>query len=275
MNHLIALVCLLITPYLALDSAAETHAQDPDSVTADSAVESAPAALGPSIPAKVSAVLTRMADFLNNTAKFTGTIIFANDVLQRNGQVLEFGGTVDLTIHAPLLAKIAIQNRDGSNITVNLDGETLFVSTYIDDQFVYDSTKQLGDITVSLESLAEEFGISRSMQGIFSANVLAMFAEANSGNYIGKETIGGMLCDHLLLRSDTQDVQIWITQGNQPAPIRILIVHKESQGQLREWMQFINWNFSPDLPADSFALQLPENAERFEFFQDVPESDTE
>jgi hypothetical protein len=275
MNQFIALVCLLITPYLALNSAAETHAQDPDSVTTESAVESAPAASGPSIPAKVSEVLTRMADFLNYTPKFTGTAVFANDVLQPNGQVLEFGGTVDLTIHAPLRAKIAMQDRTGPNITVTLDGQTLFASTYINDQFVYDSTRQPGDITVSLKSIAEDFGISRPLQGIFSANVLAMFAEASSGNYIGKETIGGLLCDHLLLRTDTQDVQIWITQGDQPAPVRILIVHKGSQGQLREWMQFSDWNFSPDLPADSFALPIPENAERFHFFRDAPDSSTE
>jgi hypothetical protein len=216
-----------------------------------------------------------MADFLNNTPKFTGTAVFANDVLQADGQVLEFGGTVDLTIDAPLRAKIAIQDRTGPDITLILDGENLFASTYIGDQLFYDSTRQLGDIPVSLESIAEEFGTSRPLKGIFSANVLAMFAEASSSNYIGEETIGGLLSDHLLLRSDTHDVQIWVTRGDQPAPVRILIVHQESEGHLREWVQFSDWNFSPDLPADLFSLPLPEIAERFHFFQDAPDGGEE
>jgi hypothetical protein len=40
-------------------------------------------------------------------------------------------------------------------------------------------------------------------------------------------------------------------------------------------MQFSNWDFSPDLPADFFTLPIPENGERFHFFQDVPEIGTE
>jgi hypothetical protein len=262
-------------PHLARDSAAETHAQDPDRVTTESAVESAPAALNPSIPPKVSEVLTRMAEFLDSTPIFTGTAVFANDVMQPDGHVLEFGGTIDLTIHAPLRAKIAIQDRTGPNVAVILDGETLSVSTDMNNQFYYDSIIQLGDLTVSLGFLAEEFGIPRPLQGIVSANVLAMFADVSSGNYVGEAIIGGLLCDHLVLHADTQDVQVWVTQGDQPAPARILIVHRGSQGQLRESMQFSNWDFSPDLPADFFTLPIPENGERFHFFQDVPEIGTE
>ena len=275
MKYFIALVCLLITPHLALDSAAEAHAQDADRVTTESAVESAPAALGPSIPAKVSEVLTRMADFLNNTPKFTGTAVFANDVLQTDGHVLEVGGTFDLSIHAPLRAKIAIQDRTGSISVVILDGETLSVGTDIDNQFYYDSIRQPGDITVSLDFLAEDLGVPRPLQGIISANVLAMFSDVSSGNYVGEATIGGLLCDHLLLHTGTQDIQLWVTQGDQPAPVRMLKIYRESQGQLRESMQFSNWDFSPDLPADLFVLPLTENAERFHFFQDATDKGTE
>jgi len=40
-------------------------------------------------------------------------------------------------------------------------------------------------------------------------------------------------------------------------------------------MQFSNWDFSPDLPADLFVLPLPGNAERFQFFQDPPDNGAE
>jgi len=275
MKYFIALVCLLIVPHLACDSAAEAHAQDRDRVTTEKAVESAPTALNSAIPAKVSEVLTRMAELLNSTPIFTGTAVFANDVLQPDGHVLEFGGIFDLTIDAPLRAKIAIQDRSGPNIAVILDGETVSVSTDMNDQFYYDSIRQSGDITVSLDFLAEEFGIPRPLQGIVSANVLAMFTDVSSGSYVGEAIIGGLLCDHLLLHTDTQDVQMWVAQGDQPAPVRIMIIHRGSQGHLRAWIQFSHSDFSPDLPADSFVLPLPENAERFNFFQDVTDNGTE
>jgi hypothetical protein len=195
--------------------------------------------------------------------------------MQPDGHVLEFGGTIDLTIHAPLRAKIAIQDRTGAISVVILDGGTLSIGIDIDNQFYYDSIRQPGDITVSLDFLAEDLGVPRPLQGIMSANVLAMFADVSSGNYVGEATIGGLLCDHLLLHTDTQDMQLWVSQGDQPAPVRLLKIHRESQGQLRESMQFSSWDFSPDLPADSFALPLPENAERFHFFQDAPDNGTE
>ena len=275
MNKFIALVCLLIMPHLARDSAAGPNAQDTESVTTESAVESAPAALDPSIPPKVSEVLTHMAEFLESTLMFTGTAVFANDVLQTDGHVLEVGGKFDLSIHAPLRAKIAIQDRTGAISVVIFDGETLSVGAGIDNQFYYDSIRQPGDITESLDFLAEDLGVPRPLQGIMSANVLTMFADVSSGVYVGEATIGGFLCDHLLLHTDTQDIQLWVTQGDQPAPVRLLKIHRESQGHLRESTQFSNWNFSPDFPADSFALQLPENAERFNFFQDVTDNGTE
>jgi len=272
MNKFITLVCLLIMPYLAHDSTAGPSAQDSESATTESAVESAPAALVPSLPPKVSEVLTRMAEFLESTIMFTGTAIFANDVLQADGHVLEVGGTFDLSVHAPLRAKITIQDRTGSSSVVILDGETLSVGADIDNQFYYDSIRQPGDITASLDFLAEDLGVPRPLQGIISANVLAMFADVSSGNYVGEATIDGLLCDHLLLHTGTQDIQLWVTQGDQPAPVRLLKIHSESQGQLRESMQFRNWDFSPDLPADLFVLPLPRNAERFQFFQNTPDN---
>jgi len=216
-----------------------------------------------------------MAEFLESTRMFTGTAIYANDVLQTDGHVLEVGGTFDLSVHAPLRAKITIQDRTGSISVTILDGETLSVGTEIDNQFYYDSIRQPGDITESLDFLAEDLGVPRPLQGIMSANVLTMFADVSSGVYVGEATIGGFLCDHLLLHTDTQDIQLWVTQGDQPAPVRLLKIHRESQGRLRESMQFSNWDFSPDLPADLFVLPLPRNAERFQFFQNPPDNGAE
>jgi len=275
MNKFIALVCLLIMPYLAHESIAAPGAQDTESITTGSAVDSTPAALDPSLPPKVSAVLTRMAEFLESTIMFTGTAVYANDVLRTDGHVFEAGGTYDLSVDAPLRAKIVFQDRTGAISVVVLDGKTLSVGIDIDNQFYYDSIGQPGDITVSLDFLAEDLGVSRPLQGIISANVLTMFGEVSSGSYVGEATIGGLLCDHLLLHTDTQDIQLWVTQGDQPAPVRVLKVHRESQGRLRESMQFSNWDFSPDLPADLFVLPLPENAERFQFFEDLPDNGAE
>ncbi len=96
-----------------------------------------------------------------------------------------------------------------------------------------------------------------------------------SGYYVGESIIDGVICDHLALRNEKLDAQVWIAQGNEPVIRRIVITHKELQGQPRVWVQFNEWEFSPELSERIFTLSPPDNAERFRFFADVSEEEPE
>ncbi len=47
-----------------------------------------------------------------------------------------------------------------------------------------------------------------------------------SGYRVGESIIDGVLCDHLPLRNEKLDVQVWIEKGHEPAPRRIVITTK-------------------------------------------------
>ena len=40
--------------------------------------------------------------------------------------------------------------------------------------------------------------------------------EVQTGLSLGKSTINGVVCDHLVLRSETRDGQVWIARGDKP-----------------------------------------------------------
>ncbi len=51
--------------------------------------------------------------------------------------------------------------------------------------------------------------------------------------------ISGVLCNHLALRSEKEDVQVWIARGDEPVPCRIVITYREIEGQPQLWAQMI------------------------------------
>jgi hypothetical protein len=100
-------------------------------------------------------------------------------------------------------------------------------------------------------------------------------SRAKSGYLVGESNIAGVLCDHLALRNEKLDVQIWIEKGNQPVPRRIVITHKELQGRPRVWVNFTEWDFSPELSEHIFTHSPPQDAERVDFLADMPGKESE
>ena len=89
-----------------------------------------------------------------------------------------------------------------------------------------------------------------------------------SGIHVGKSMIGGVSCDHLAVRTDSRDVQVWIEQGDEPKPWRILITHREEPAQSRFWTQFDEWDFSPEISESTFKYAPPEGAVKFSYFNE-------
>ena len=159
----------------------------------------------------------------------------------------------------------ANMSRDGGSSTTVLDGEAIWV--YIAKENIYDTTSQPGDIDRSLDFLAKQLGIPLQLRDFFSKDLTASLGSAvESGYYVGESMISGVMCDHLALRGEKEDVQVWIARGDEPVPRRIVITYRELEGQPRFWVQFAEWNFSPELSDTTFTFVPPRDAERISFF---------
>jgi hypothetical protein len=224
----------------------------------------------PALSKEVLEILVHMTDFIVAAPAFTVIGDNGNEELQDDGQMLEFGAHLALTIQRPLQANLRIDIRNGANATLILDGEAISVFSVKDNMYIYDTTHQPGDINTSLNLLAAQFGVPRQLGFFLSKDLTASLSRAKSGYLVGESNIAGVLCDHLALRNDDLDVQIWIEKGNQPVPRRIVITHKELQGRPRVWVNFTEWDFSPELSEHIFTHSPPRDAERVEFLADMP-----
>ena len=76
--------------------------------------------------------------------------------------------------------------------------------------------------------------------------------------------INGTECDFLAFRKDEVDLQIWITQGNDPHPCKYVITSRLVTDGPQYSVEFRNWNVGDQAVKDDFAFLAPTNAEKIE-----------
>lgn len=219
---------------------------------------------------KARTVLTRMADFVSSAQSFSLSAEMGNEVLQSDGQRLEDGSRISAVFRRPAEGNVRFDNRDGYKATIVLDGESLSFVSSREAQHIYDTTVQPGDIDASFVFLARQIGVPDQLNHFFAIDLTdRLMRQARSGYVVGTANIRGVLCDNLALRSDDEDVQIWIERGALPVPRRIVVTYKNRPGQPQFWANFDRWDFSPDLAESTFSFSPPPDATRIEFFRDI------
>jgi len=220
----------------------------------------------PQVSEEAWKILTRMSEYISGKDGFTIVAEMGHQVLQKNGQWLESGSRITAALRRPSHANVRFEPRDSEGVTVILDGETISVSSVIEGTFVYDITRQTGDIDTSFDYLTEMLGTNDQLRNFFSIRLTdTLRSLVKSGYAVGEATIDGVLCDNLALRSETEDVQIWISKGSNPAPRRMIVTRRTIEGEPQFWAQFLAWNFSPDFSDSMFTFSPPEDAERLDF----------
>ena len=260
---LLVLICFAANPISTCAQETTTHDEADSSVTAHSPIT----ADKPEVSKEAWDILTRMTEFISGAQAYTIVVNLGHEVVLKNGQRLELGSYITATLRRPSQAKVQFETRDGDNATVILDGETISVFSTKENMFIYDTARQPGDIDASFDYLTDVLGTNDQLRDFFSIDLTETLAGlVKSGYYFGESKIAGVLCDNLALRSENQDVQLWIAKGSNPAPCRMVVTYTKIEGQPQFWAQFVEWDFSPEFSDSMFKFSPPEDAERFDFF---------
>ncbi|MDB4433287.1 DUF2092 domain-containing protein, partial [bacterium] len=175
------------------------------------------------------AVLKSSSDFLGQQQSFGFEAHVGFDVLQLNGQKLEFGGTRKATVRRPDRARVEAEQRDGDQMTLFFDGETISVD--IPGENAYVSAERPGTLDAALDYLVEDLGTPAPLEDFLSSDLYSEVKDKlRSGFYVEEEMIGRHLCHHLAFSASEVDVQIWIEDGDRPLPCRVVITYKKAEG---------------------------------------------
>jgi hypothetical protein len=213
-------------------------------------------------------ILSRSTRFIEAAKAFSANGNYAGELILENGQLVEYGSTFTFIFSRPAKLYMRLNAWDGNEATMFFDGETITVAAIHDGRHIYGTVPQPGDVNESLDFMVSKTGGPRELNFFLTEQMTSSLNRLRSGILLGKSTINGVLCDHLAVRSDTRDGQVWVERGAEPRPWRILITHREETAQPRFWIQFDKWDFSPEFSESTFKYTPPEDAVKFHYFND-------
>lgn len=206
------------------------------------------------------ATLERMAKFLAGAKKLSVTLDTAYDVLQPDGQMIEFGARRRVALRRPDRFRMDAEERDGTRRGLLFDGKEIYAFDL--EENVYASVPKAGSNDQALDYATGELGLRIPLSELFASDLPKTVAKSKDVSLVAEETLGGVPCEHLAVRADEVDYEVWVATGDRPLPQRVVVTYKLAPGQPRFAANLSEWNLAPDLPDALFTYEPAADAER-------------
>jgi len=183
------------------------------------------------------------------------------------GQIIEHSSQVSLRLRRNPGA-IHITNRDTENTKEIFFADGL-LSVYSKTENFYAQREIPKGLQAMLDFAVNEAGIEAPLLDFVSANFADdLIKDAEAVRYLGTSLIRGEVFHHIGIRSQDEDIQIWIATQGPPLPGKLAISSKWEGGSPR-FVAFFEWTKNPDLPTNSFRFEPPDDAVAVGFLLDL------
>ena len=214
------------------------------------------------------ALLAAMAEHLAHLQDFTVTMHDDYDVVQSSGQKIEFGETRRVTMARPDRLRVEEVASDGRQDLALFDGHDIIVLDA--DTNTFAQAPQPGTVDDTLVYFVRDLKMRMPLAQLLTTRLPDEWPKrVRTVDLVEITDVRGVPTHHLAGRTDTIDFQYWITEGERPLPLRVVITYVNSPGQPQFRADFSDWNTSPKLATKSFEFTRPEGAHRIEFAAQV------
>ena len=218
---------------------------------------------------KAMTILKNMSEYLAKADRFSVSIRDGYDAVQQSGQKVEFGEIRKVTVSRPDRLRIEVERSDGEKGLVVFNGKDLTV--YTADKNVYATVSREGTLDQAIAYALNDLKIRVPLAMMLLSTLPSELDKlVVSADYVETTTITDVPCDHLAVRtSKGVDFQVWVAQGSEPLPRRIVITYKDDPGQPQFWADLSNWNLAPEVSDALFTFTPPAGADRIQFLAEV------
>jgi hypothetical protein len=260
MKHLRLTALLLVTVAGAYGALAqvppESGASMPKSGQAD------PIANEGVIDDSAVAALRDMSNYLMSLKTMEISGVGSLDVVTNDGQRIQLDGTTNYKIRRPgfVIDYVSdIKSRrfiyDGKNFTV-----------YSPKLGYYATVPAPPTNKEVLDTIYNKFGISLPLEDLFRWGGEGTEARAKalkSAYKVGTATIDGAETDHYAFREEDVDWEVWIQQGDQPLPRKLVIVDRNDPAK-PTFSTRLSWKVNPTFTDADFAFVPDANAKKIQ-----------
>jgi hypothetical protein len=209
-------------------------------------------------------LLARMANFLSQAPRFSVNLATDYDSVQESGEKIEFGERRNVVLSRPDKLRVDTERSDGRRSVTYFTGKDIMLVGSTDK--VYATEPQQGAIDDTIVHFISDLGLRLPLAVLLMSTMPAEFdRRVREIDYVEKTNLLGPPSHHLAARTDSIDFQLWVADGPQPVPLRVVINYRKDPGQPEFRASFNNWNFAPAITDATFVPLVPVGAQRIAF----------
>jgi hypothetical protein len=210
-------------------------------------------------PAAVKA-LREMSAYLQTLSTFKLTSQTSLDLVANDDQKIQLDGVATYRVRKPNAFVIDVVSDDWNRSYI-YDGHQFTLSA---PKLGYFATWAApANIQETVAFVENRFGISLPLDDLFrwSSPDGARADALTAGFLVGAETIQGVKTNHYAFREGDIDWQVWIQQGDQPLPLKLVIVDRRDPTN-PAYVARLSWTLNPPLTDEDFAFHPAKDAKR-------------
>jgi hypothetical protein len=211
----------------------------------------------PAIDPAAIAALRRMGDFLRKHDRLQVKGVTNTDELLESGQAVQLNARVDVMVRKPNRLRVS-KVSDRKTREFYFDGKTFTI--FGPKAGYYAQVPAPPTIQQVIEVAGQRYGVELPLADLFYWGTdKSGLADIKAAVNVGPSTVEGALCDHFAFRQRDVDWQVWIQQGDQPLP-RKLVVTSVNEPARPQHQAVMTWTLNPALDDKLFVFVPPKGA---------------
>jgi hypothetical protein len=201
--------------------------------------------------------LSKMSAYLRSIPAFQITLQTQRDDVDIYGQLITLSGEATYKVRRPdaFAIDVALPTMTRQYF---YDGKT--VTVYDPGPKYYAKYEAPATIRATLELAVQKYGATVPLEDLFTWGEGDARAKLlTSAHFVGKTRVAGQSANHYAFRQPGIDWQIWIADGDKPAPLRVVIVAADDPAR-PQFEADLSWDTAPQFAADAFVFTPPADA---------------
>ena len=214
-------------------------------------------------PPDPNKIVAEMCAYLTSLNAFSYRADVTDDQVYTGGKKLQFGFTTETFVQRPDKLRVNAAG-DLFDKAFIFDGKTL--TLFDADQKVYASTPVTGDIEEALAKASRDLRFRLPLGDLNSPKLCEHMGKGQGhALYVGPSKVGGVATEHLAFDRPDMQYQLWVTTGDKPLPMKILVNQKNLPASPQWTATLHDWNTSHKLKPEVFVFTAPPGAQQIAF----------
>ena len=233
------------------------------SIAAVSALALAAQAQPTGIDPEAQRLLKVSTDFLASQQRFSVDTRNTLEVVLKSGQKIEFNHTARSSVQRPNKLR-AERTGDLVQQLFVYDGKTL--TLYNPKDKAYAQVAAPDTLEAMLDFARSQLDIVAPASDLLDKNAYGILMDGVTDSFVvGKAVIEGVRCDHLAFRAPHVDWQIWVQEGAQPLPRRLVITTRDLPNAPQFAVTMTKWKLKATFDAQTFKFTPAGGARQVDF----------